>query len=320
MPKGVYSREGLSPWNKGLTKDDPRVSSASEKRKSTLLERYGTTSYNNSKKRKATCVERYGVDNVAKLPEVANSQDRLNKITKTCLDRYGVIRASQLQEVKDKMHRTFLQRYGVSSVSQLPGVGEKISKSRSSKESIRKAEETCIERYGVPYVMMLKSVQDKVRQTCIDRYGVPVFPNKEKEYQTKKSNGTLGSHKSKIEIYYEEMLIHEFGKDSVIYNYFSEEYPFKADFYIVQKDLFIEINAHWTHGPHPYDSENPDDVQLVMNWMELAETKPYYMNAIYVWTDLDVRKREIAIENNLNYIAIYPKESGDDIVFSHAKA
>lgn len=320
MPKGVYSREGLSPWNKGLTKDDPRVSSACEKRRSTLLERYGTTSYNNSKKRKATCVERYGVDNVAKLPEVANSQDRLNKITKTCLDRYGVIRASQLQEVKDKMHRTFLQRYGVSSVSQLPGVGEKISKSRSSKESIRKAEETCIERYGVPYVMMLKSVQDKVRQTCIDRYGVPVFPNKKKEYQTKKSNGTLGSHKSKIEIYYEEMLIQEFGKDSVIYNYFSEEYPFKADFYIVQKDLFIEINAHWTHGPHPYDSENPDDVQLVMNWMELAETKPYYMNAIYVWTDLDVRKREIAIENNLNYIAIYPKESGDDIVFSHAKA
>lgn len=320
MPKGVYSREGFVPWNKGLTKNDPKINSASEKRKSTMIERYGTTSYNNSEKRKATCVERYGVDNVSKIDEVANSQCRLDKITKTCIERYGVSRASKLQEVKDKMHCTFLQRYGVSSPSQLPGVGEKISKSRSSKESIKKAEETCIERYGVPYIIMLKSVQDKVKQTCIDRYGVPVFPNKEKEYQTKRLNGTLGAHKSKIEMSFEETLIKEFGKDSVIYNYFSEEYPFKADFYVVQEDLFIEINAHWTHGPHPYDEDNPEDVQLVMNWMKLAETKPYYMNAIYVWTDLDVRKRKVAVDNNLNYIAIYPKKSGDDIVFSHVKA
>lgn len=320
MPKGVYSRDEFVPWNKGLNKDDPKIKSAIEKRKRTMIERYGTTSYNNSEKRKATCTERYGVDNVCKLDEIANSKDRLNKITTTCLERYGVSKASKLQEVKDKIRHTFLQRYGVRSVSQLPGVGEKISKSRSSKESIRKSEETCMKRYGVPYTIMLKSVQDKVQQTCIDRYGTPVFSNKEKEYQTKKLNGTLGSHKSKIEMHFEELLVSEFGKDSVVYNYFSEEYPFKADFYVIQEDLYIEINAHWTHGPHPYDSENPNDVQLVLNWMKLSETKPYYINAIYVWTDLDVRKRKIAIENNLNYLAIYPKKSGDDIVFSHVKA
>ena len=318
MPKGKHSREGFVPWNKGLTKDDdPRISMATEKRKNTLMERYGTTSYNNSEKMVATIKSNRVSDNKER---ALKDKSRVDKITETCLSRYGVKRASQLPEVKEKMRKTFQERYGVSSPSQLPGVGEKISRSRSSSSSIKKAEETCIERYGVPYTMMLKSVQGKVKQTCINRYGVPVYSNKEKEYSTKKANGTLGSHKSKIEQLYEEILINKFGCNSVIYNYFSDEYPFRADFYVESEDMYIEINAHWTHGPHPYDPENPEDVELVLRWMRLAETKPYYNNAIYVWTDLDVRKRNIAIENNLNFVAIYPKKSGDDIVFSHVKA
>lgn len=31
----------------------------------------------------------------------------------------------------------------------------------------------------------------------------------------------------------------------------------------------------------------------------------YYANAIYVWTDLDVRKHKIAKENNLNIEFLY---------------
>lgn len=318
MSKGKYSREGFVPWNKGLTKDDdPRIGRATEKRKNTLMERYGTTSYNNSEKRADTFKSNRKVNSEEK---VLNGKSRVDKITETCLRKYGVKRASQLPEVKEKMRKTFQDRYGVNSSSQLPGVGEKISKSRSSVSSIKKAEETCMERYGVPYTMMLKSVQEKAKQTCIDRYGVPVYSNKEKEYLTKKANGTLGSHKSKTEQLYEEILINKFGCNSVTYNYFSDEYPFKADFYVESEDLYIEINAHWTHGPHPYDPENPEDIELVLKWMQLAETKPYYNNAIYVWTDLDVRKRSAAIENNLNFVAIYPKKSGDDIVFSHVKA
>lgn len=36
-----------------------------------------------------------------------------------------------------------------------------------------------------------------------------------------------------------------------------------------------------------------------------AKTSNYYKNAIYTWTDLDVRKVKIAKENNLNFVAIY---------------
>ena len=41
-------------------------------------------------------------------------------------------------------------------------------------------------------------------------------------------------------------------------------------------------------------------------WKEKAKTSKFYQTAIYVWTDLDVRKRECAKKNNLNFEVIYP--------------
>lgn len=40
-------------------------------------------------------------------------------------------------------------------------------------------------------------------------------------------------------------------------------------------------------------------------WQKKAETSRYYKNAIYTWTDLDVRKLHTAIENKLNFEFIY---------------
>jgi len=51
MPKGVYQRTKPA-WNKGLTKEDPRVAKNSEARNSTMIDKYGSLSYNNSEKRK----------------------------------------------------------------------------------------------------------------------------------------------------------------------------------------------------------------------------------------------------------------------------
>ena len=87
--------------------------------------------------------------------------------------------------------------------------------------------------------------------------------------------------------------------------YSEERYPFACDFYIPSKDLFIELNKHWTHGKHPFDNTNKDDVAVLNMWTELAKTSEYYRGAIYTWTDLDVRKQKIAKENFLNYITIY---------------
>lgn len=104
---------------------------------------------------------------------------------------------------------------------------------------------------------------------------------------------------------YEKLLTH-FSKGDIIPQYFDKErYPFKCDFYIKSADLFIEVNGNWTHGPHPFNKNNEEDIKTLNEWTEKSKTSKYYKNAVYVWTDLDVRKLNTAKENKLNFIAIY---------------
>lgn len=104
--------------------------------------------------------------------------------------------------------------------------------------------------------------------------------------------------------YYKE-LINKYGEEDVIRWYSDERYPFVCDFYIPSEDLFIELNKHWTHGGHPFDETNLDDIYQLEQWQEKAETSKYYKNAIYTWTMLDTKKQEYAKKNNLNYRVIY---------------
>ena len=128
-----------------------------------------------------------------------------------------------------------------------------------------------------------------------------------KQYETRKKNGTLCKKEmTKIEkIKYDE-LVSEYGENDVITQYFDEKrYPFKCDFYIKSIDLFIELHGNWTHGQMPYYEDNEKCVKKLNEWEEKAKTSKYYKNAIYTWTDLDVRKRETAIKNKLNFCFIY---------------
>lgn len=104
--------------------------------------------------------------------------------------------------------------------------------------------------------------------------------------------------------YYEE-LVKKYGEDDVVRWYSDERYPFVCDFYIPSEDLFIELNKHWTHGGHPFDELNVDDISKLEIWEELAKSSKYYKNAIYVWTELDVKKSKTAKDKNLNYKVIY---------------
>lgn len=104
--------------------------------------------------------------------------------------------------------------------------------------------------------------------------------------------------------YYEE-LVKKYGEDDVVRWYSDERYPFVCDFYIPSEDLFIELNRHWTHGGHPFDELNVDDISKLEIWEELAKSSKYYKNAIYVWTELDVKKSKTAKDKNLNYKVIY---------------
>lgn len=124
-----------------------------------------------------------------------------------------------------------------------------------------------------------------------------------KEYLSKKKNNSFNTSKAEEELY--ESLLKQFNEKTILRRYKEERYPFYCDFYIVEDDLFIELNAHWTHGGKPF---NPDDIQCqekLKIWQEKAKQSKFYENAIKTWTERDVKKQKTAKENHLNYKVIY---------------
>lgn len=124
-----------------------------------------------------------------------------------------------------------------------------------------------------------------------------------KAWITKKLNQTCNTSKPEEDFYQQLLSEH---KDKTIYRQYKDpRYPFYCDFYIVEDDLFIELNAHWTHGGKPFNPDDPDCIETLKIWKQKAENSKFYAQAIYVWTQLDVKKRDIAMKNNLNYKVIY---------------
>ena len=89
----------------------------------------------------------------------------------------------------------------------------------------------------------------------------------------------------------------------------SEKYPFLCDFYLVDSDLYIELNIYWSHNDHYFDNSNKDDIKTLELWKQKAkEGHKQYQNAINVWTNKDLQKRQTAIDNNLNYVVVWTVE------------
>ena len=128
-----------------------------------------------------------------------------------------------------------------------------------------------------------------------------------KRYNTQKENGTLGINQdTKVEVDYYNYLLSIYNKEDICHPYIDKDrYPFKCDFYIKSEDKFIEVHGNWTHGGRPFDPNDEECKKQLEIWQEKAKTSQFYQNAIYTWTDLDVRKAKIAKANNLNFEVIY---------------
>ena len=124
-----------------------------------------------------------------------------------------------------------------------------------------------------------------------------------KEYLTKKKNNSFNTSKPEEELY--KSLLAQYNEKTILRRYKEERYPFYCDFYIVEDDLFIELNAHWTHGGKPYDPEDKECQEKLKLWQEKAKQSKFYENAIKTWTERDVKKQQIAKQNHLNYKVIY---------------
>lgn len=94
-----------------------------------------------------------------------------------------------------------------------------------------------------------------------------------------------------------------FAYPHLIRQYKSKEYPFNCDFYDKKTNTYFEYNGMWTHGGHFFDPLNKDDQQILKEMH--SKNNAFYEQAIQVWTQYDVLKRQIAIANKLNYVVFW---------------
>lgn len=288
-----------------------------KKVKQTKLEKYGDENYNNMEKQKSTLLEKYGQDCFMKTEEWKNKTIKTNK------EKYGVEWALQNKEYRNKGNLTKITKYGNENYNNREKAKKTcqdrygVNNPKQCDEVIKKMQKTCQDRYGVDSYTKTKECKAKIRETNLKRYGANnCTQNKEwvdkwygnKEWvdkRTKKIYDTMLMNNS-FKHSKPESIIFEFLKKyypDVIYQYKDELYPFKCDFYIPSKKLYIEYNGFWHHGGHAFDENNPSDIEKLFLWKN-KNTK-MYNSAIKTWTIRDVEKLETFKNKNLNYIILW---------------
>ncbi|MBR6908024.1 hypothetical protein IKN40_06120, partial [bacterium] len=225
----------------------------------------------NKEKRQKTWLSKYNVDNPVKSKEIYNKIKNTNKL------KYGVEYISQSNIIKEKIKQTCLKKYGT----------EYYLNSDDCKQMT-------IEKFGTDNYRKTDKCKNKVSE-YIKKHNKEI---QEKMNITKLKNNSFNKSKDEDESY----LLLKNIFNNVLRQYKSIKYPYNCDFYIPKIDLYIECNYHWTHGGHAYEG-NENDLNLINIWKQ-KNTK-YYDKAIICWSKRDVKKRNIAKENNLNWIEFW---------------
>lgn len=256
--------------------------------------------------------------------ECVNVDDEINlkrveSYKKTCMERYGDTTVARQQSTKDKSKLTRIKNYG--SVEESYRIGLLHNQSIPfNPETTRK---TMFITYGCVYYSQTKEWKMKMSEIWKERgedIGKKISKTKqgfteerkkeliEKTFITRKMNGTLNSSS------YEKILEKYFIDSNIKYisQYKSSLYPFACDFYLPDYDLYVEIQGNWTHGGHPFNHNDKNDIDKLNLWKN--KCSKYYDNAINVWTERDPHKRQVAKENNLKLIEIFINNKKDDVI------
>lgn len=264
-------------------------------------------------------MSQYGVDNPMKCDEIKQ------KARETCLEKYGVQNPMQCEEVKAKSRATMIERYGVEYPLQNSDIMNNVRATNIKKYGVKnpmqnedikaKTRKTNLERYGAENLFQSEYAKEKSKNTWLEKYGCkhPMQNDdiKEKMNKSKLENHSFGTSKPEEILY--KMLVDKFGKNDVMRQYFSKEYPFACDFYIKSLNAYVELNANWTHNNHFFDKNNQSDLDKINEWHKISDKHPFYAKAIYTWSKNDVKKYKAAIMNNLNYVVFWNNDLSDVI-------
>lgn len=241
------------------------------------------------KSRRKTLLEKLGVDNINKTEYFHN------------------IMSKKFSEIDKKRRVTNLEKFGRESYAQTDEYKQFYLENKNHMIENRRL--TCEKRYGgEPLGNQL--IKNKIQQTFLKKYGKRYNQTEEfliRSYNTKKEHNSFG--KSKEEDFIFEKLFSKFP--DIIRQYKEKRYPFACDFYIPSLDLFIEYQGFVSHQPYkigkPFNKEDKD-CQIVVNKLieKYRQTnKDYFIGILECYMEKDPIKRNLAKENNLNYLEFF---------------
>lgn len=184
----------------------------------------------------------------------------------------------------------------------------------ASEQSKAHAHQTTLDRYGKDNPMQVKEFSNKLFISLLNKVGNAMVEYRKTHDISVVSKATFNG--SRTEMFVLEKLCQKFGYDNVYYQYGvypkDSRYPFNCDFYIKSKDLFIELNYYYVHGNHWFDNSSKRDLERLARLTSKANpniSNDSYSIAIDVWTNSDIKKRNLARKNKLNYLVFwkYPK-------------
>lgn len=143
---------------------------AKEKRKKTLLERYGTT-------------DRFKINNGH---EKANSKEGREKAKQTLLKNHGVTSTRKLQKTKDTIKKTNLEKYGETSYSKTDEFKEKLKNHN-------------IEKYGVENYFNSDDYKIKSKEASLEKYNSEYYLSSELRKQREIESGHWISDEDRTE-------------------------------------------------------------------------------------------------------------------------
>lgn len=283
--------------------------------------------------------EKYKVDNPSQVPHIqkkindtwkSHSEERTKEITdKRCKtsellynDKYYAARQGakgakekwenisdyERQLIYEKHKNSFRNTYGVDWYSKLPNHRNYISNLMKQEDinaiRIPKYIKSFLEKHNITPASEIHTMSELMLDPNVKAY----------RYNVMKKNNTFNSSKREDKIY---SLLIEYFPD-VIRQYTSVLYPFNCDFYIPSLDLYIEYNGSQFHLDHPFNENDENDIQILNNLKEKSNEKHkisnksnQYDHMIFVWSISDVLKRNIAKENNLNYVEFWDLDGTD---------
>lgn len=181
-------------------------------------------------------------------------------------------------------------------------IGKEKFDSISEKKRVSKMMNTQNEQYGGVGLGSQQTLAH-AQKTKINKFVIEM----NKFLKTGVASVYLSNSVSTTELLAFKKLVNHFGRDDIFYQYgltpYDSRYPFNCDFYIKSEDLFIELNYHYSHGGHWYDDNDSFDHGRYLRWKQSSNLK--YQNAANIWKNLDLKKREFAQKNELNYLVFW---------------